>query len=302
MPKHSLSEWLSATRPWSFPASTMPVLLSLAFYAHAGVPLDPVNALWAIGNIILFHAAGNVWSDYFDHRFGVDSHDTHGVRVLTNGRFSPREFLALSISLFAAGLLAALFLVVRTGAPFLIVTLVGLLAALLYPPLKYRAWGDAVIFVAYTLTPLFAMSWIVTGHFECRALPALLPSGILTVAILHVNNLRDIPTDRRAGIRTFAGVLGERAAMRVYKAEIFLPFLLLLFSALIGELPLSALLALAALLPAAGALRDAKRFHAVGHDALAASDEATAKLQLIFSVLLVAGLFLGRLLSADVFA
>ena len=267
----------------------MPVLLSLAFYHFAGQSLDLANSLWALGNIILFHAAGNVWSDYFDYRVGVDAKDTHGVRVLANGRFTPREFLALSIGLFVLGFLAALFLVVRTGLPFLWITFVGILAALLYPPLKYRAWGDAVIFVAYTVTPLLAMSWIVTGHYEWRALPALLPSGILTVAILHVNNLRDIPTDLRAGIRTFASVLGNARALWLYKAEILVPFFLVLAAACIGILPFSSLLAWVAFLPAMGALRVAERFRKDGYDALATSDEATAKLQLLFSVLLAAG-------------
>ena len=165
----------------------------------------------------------------------------------------------------------------------------SVLAALLYPPLKYRAWGDAVIFVAYTVTPLLAMSWIVTGHYEWRALPALLPSGILTVAILHVNNLRDIPTDLRAGIRTFASVLGNARALWLYKAEILVPFFLVLAAACMGILPLSSLLAWVAFLPAMGALRVAERFRKDGYDALATSDEATAKLQLLFSVLLAAG-------------
>lgn len=208
--KRTLTDWIVATRPWSYPASTMPVALVLAYYFANGVAIDPVNAVWALVNIVIFHAAGNVWSDYFDFRYGVDNQNTLGVRQLVDGKFVAREFLWFAFFLFVVGTLCALFLVWRTGLPFLAVTFAGIVAALVYPPLKYRVGGDAVIFIAYTLTPLFATAWIVTGTWSLDAIWAVLPTGILTVGILHANNLRDAQTDTQAGIRTLASVLGQK--------------------------------------------------------------------------------------------
>lgn len=61
----------------------MPIALVLAYYFAVGVPIDPVNVMWALLNIVIFHAAGNVWSDAFDYLCGVDNQNTHGVDFLS---------------------------------------------------------------------------------------------------------------------------------------------------------------------------------------------------------------------------
>lgn len=290
-------DWFLALRPWSFPASTMPVLLSLGYYAQAGRTIDIPNALIALVSVVLMHAAGNLWSDVFDFKTGVDAKDTEGVRVLAHGRFTIGEYLALAAFLGALGVAGAVWLAFRTDFDLLWATAAGVAAAILYPPLKYRAWGDAVIFFAYTLTPMFAMSRIVTGEWSAEALPALLPTGILTVAILHANNLRDIPTDRRAGIRTLASVLGEAKSVALLKFEYVVPFLVVLGAMGTGHLPIYAFLPFLA----AGALmplwRDVSSFAGRGVAAIARLDEGTAKAQLVFSILMTAGLFISAWLG-----
>ena len=290
-------DWFLALRPWSFPASTMPVLLSLGYYAQAARTIDIPNALIALVSVVLMHAVGNLWSDVFDFKTGVDAKDTEGVRVLAHGRFTIGEYLALAAFLGALGVAGAVWLAFRTDFDLLWATAAGVAATILYPPLKYRAWGDAVIFFAYTLTPMFAMSRIVTGEWSAEALPALLPTGILTVAILHANNLRDIPTDRRAGIRTLASVLGEAKSVALLKFEYVVPFLVVLGAMGTGHLPIYAFLPFLA----AGALmplwRDVSSFAGRGVAAIARLDEGTAKAQLVFSVLMTAGLFLAAWLG-----
>ena len=290
-------DWFLALRPWSFPASTMPVLLSLGYYAQAGRTIDIPNVLIALVSVVLMHAAGNLWSDVFDFKTGVDAKDTEGVRVLAHGRFTIGEYLALAAFLGALGVAGAVWLAFRTDFDLLWATAAGVAAAILYPPLKYRAWGDAVIFFAYTLTPMFAMSRIVTGDWSAEALPALLPTGILTVAILHANNLRDIPTDRRAGIRTLASVLGESKSVALLKFEYVVPFLVVLGAMGTGHLPIFAFLpflAVGAMMPL---WRDVSSFSGRGVAAIARLDEGTAKAQLVFSVLMTAGLFISAWLG-----
>ena len=149
--KHPFSHWMVAVRPWSFPASAMPVMVTLAYLYWAGHDVNWINGLWALANIIVFHAAGNTWSDYYDYKKGVDAQDTFGVHTLTSGMFTPREIYRLSLCLLAVALLGGVGLLLRTGLPLLYVGAGGLLCTVLYPALKYRAWGDAVIFVAYAL-------------------------------------------------------------------------------------------------------------------------------------------------------
>jgi len=295
--KRTLTDWIVATRPWSYPASTMPVALVLAYYFANGVAIDPVNAVWALVNIVIFHAAGNVWSDYFDFRYGVDNQNTLGVRQLVDGKFTGREFIWFAIFLFVVGTLCALFLVWRTGMPFLAVTFAGIVAALVYPPLKYRVGGDVVIFIAYTLTPLFATAWIVTGTWSLDVIWAVLPTGILTVGILHANNLRDAQTDTQAGIRTLASVLGKKWSVWLYHFEMLAPFAILLATVWLGILPMTVLLTLPIAVAVMTLCKQALRFDGVNTASIATLDASTAKTQLMFSLLMVLGLVAGHWLA-----
>ncbi len=295
--KRTLTDWIVATRPWSYPASTMPVALVLAYYFANGVAIDPVNAVWALVNIVIFHAAGNVWSDYFDFRYGVDNQNTLGVRQLVDGKFTGREFIWFAIFLFVVGTLCALFLVWRTGMPFLAVTFAGIVAALVYPPLKYRVGGDVVIFIAYTLTPLFATAWIVTGTWSLDAIWAVLPTGILTVGILHANNLRDAQTDTQAGIRTLVSVLGKKWSVWLYHFEMLAPFAILLATVWLGILPMTVLLTLPIAVAVMTLCKQALRFDGVNTASIATLDASTAKTQLMFSLLMVLGLVAGHWLA-----
>ena len=99
MKKHSLKDWLIAVRPWSFPASAMPVIVTLAYLYWAYGVIEWANGLLALAGIVIFHASGNAWSDYFDFERGVDRVDTFGVKTLTSGQFMPLEIRNLAIGL-----------------------------------------------------------------------------------------------------------------------------------------------------------------------------------------------------------
>ena len=94
--KHSFKAWLLATRPWSFPASAMPVLVTLAYLFWMGHKIDWLAGVWALVNIVIFHAAGNTWSDYFDYKKGVDREDAIGGMSIVSGEFKASEIKALA--------------------------------------------------------------------------------------------------------------------------------------------------------------------------------------------------------------
>ena len=248
--KHTFREWMIAVRPWSFPASAMPVVVTLGYLFASGAEMNWANGLWALVNIVVFHAAGNTWSDYFDYKRRVDAEDTYGVHTLTTGMFSPREIYRLSLILLSVALVAGVGLLLRTGWPLLLIGFGGLLCSLLYPYLKYRACGDYVIFVAYALLPTLGTAYAATCHVDWRVLLLAVPIGLITVAILHCNNTRDIQTDSRAHIRTLAMNLGGRASVWLYCFEVLFPFLWISGCALAGVLPLWTLLAWLAFVPA----------------------------------------------------
>ena len=89
--KHSFKDWLIATRPWSFPASAMPVLVTLGYMFWSGLEVDWFIGILTILNVVLFHAAGNTWSDYKDYKSGVDREDTVGGLSIVSGQFTAQE-------------------------------------------------------------------------------------------------------------------------------------------------------------------------------------------------------------------
>lgn len=285
MKRHTFAQWIVAVRPWSFPASAMPVAVTLVYLLWCGAEIDWVGGIWALLNIILFHAAGNVWSDYFDFRKGVDTEDTFGAKTITSGEFSPREMLWLAIGLLAAALIAGICLMIRVGMPLFWFGLAGALTVLLYPRLKYSALGDVDIMLAYALLPTLGTSFVATGVVLYDVLWIAVPVGLITVAILHANNTRDITTDNRANITTLAMRLGSRTSAWVYAVEVLFPFAWVVGCVICGVMPLWSLLTLVAIIPAWKAAKDMLHHDADNTLSIANLDERTAQLQLIFSLI-----------------
>ena len=139
MKKHTFGEWMIAVRPWSFPASAMPVIVTTAFLFWRGYGISWGFAVWALLNIVVFHAAGNTCSDYFDFRKKVDADDTFGAKTLTTGMFEPEEIKKLALGLTAVAVAGGIALMALTGLPLLWIGLGGVICTLLYPYLKYNA-------------------------------------------------------------------------------------------------------------------------------------------------------------------
>lgn len=293
--RHTFKEWFLATRPWSFPASSMPVAVTLAFMYWRGFDVNWPVGLWTLLSVILFHAAGNTWSDYFDFKRGVDREDTIGGMSITSGEFLPSEIKCLSMLLLAVATVSGLSLMMATGLPTLYLGLAGLALTMMYPFLKYHALGDIDIFLTYSLLPVLGTSYVATGAFVMDALWLVLPIGLITVGILHINNTRDIEHDKRAGIHTFAMLAGKRASAFIYCMEVTVPFVWVAICIIYNSMPLWSLIVLLALKPAIDNSRKALLFPKEGMQAVVGVDEATAKLQLMFSLLLVVSFFIASL-------
>ena len=300
---HTCKDWIIATRPWSFPASVMPVMVTVAWSWSHGTGVNWWFGLWAVINIILVHAAGNVWSDIADYKSGVDAADTYGVRLLVDGDFTTKEFRSLSLCLNIIAVVAGLALVVLTGLEYglagarslLCIGLAGILLSLLYPTLKYAALGDIVIILCYALLPMTGTSFIASGTIHWDVLWLSIPIGLITVGILHTNNIRDIETDHRAGIHTFPLLTGRQFGAWLYAFEVIFPFLWLLGLMAFKVETWWLGLAFLALPVAVKNARTMLAYKSGGKESYATLDERTAQLQLMFSLLLIIGLFAAAL-------
>jgi len=286
MRKHTFKEWVIATRPWSFPASAMPVIVTCIYLYGIYAEINWLNGLWALVNIVVFHAAGNTWSDYLDYRKGVDTPDSFGAKTLTSGQFTENEIRSLSLWLLGIATVLGIGLLWRTGALLWWIGLGGILCTLLYPSLKYRAFGDVVIFIAYALLPTWGTSYVVTGAVDMQVLWLAVPVGLITVAILHANNTRDVETDRHARIKTLAMQTGNRVAKYIYTAEVLLPFLWIAAGVVTGYFPVWSLLTFVVLPLSVGNVKVMWASADGSTEVIAHLDEKTAQLQLAFSFVL----------------
>lgn len=294
MKKHTFGEWMIAVRPWSFPASAMPVIVTAAFLFWKGYEISWGFAIWALLNIIVFHAAGNTWSDYFDFKKKVDADDTFGAKTLTTGMFEPKEIYRLSVALTVVAVAGGLALMALTGLPLLWIGLGGLICTLLYPMLKYNALGDLVILLAYAFLPTLGTSFVAAGGIIPSVLIVALPLGLITDGILHSNNTRDMKTDSRAGIRTMAMSLGVKSSAVLYAFEMIFPFIWVGVCSICGFMPLATIIIFMTLPVAIGCAKTMMNSVEGGVHMIADLDVRTANLQLMFSLLLTVSFVIAR--------
>jgi 1,4-dihydroxy-2-naphthoate octaprenyltransferase len=300
MSKHSFKDWFTVTRYWSFPVSTMPVLATFAYLFSenllpGGFKPYLVFILCLLGVVVL-HSAGNVLSDWFDYKSGVDNENAFAVPNLVFHHFEPKEYLNFSIILFVVGVLIGVSIALLSGPALWIIGGVGVLLTILYSFLKYHALGDLDIFIIFGVLPVIGTAYAVTGVLHWDALVLSLPIGIITVSVLHANNTVDIVSDGAAGIKTFAMLIGGKASSILYSVYMVIPFLCVIGAVAVGRLHPMALLCLVAAIPAWKNLKQACGYDKLGIEALKGLDQGSAKLQMAFSVLLSAGLFISRML------
>ncbi len=297
MSKHTFKEWLIAVRPWSFPASTMPVIVTIAYLFFKGAEINWLLGLWSLVGIVLFHMTGNTWSDYFDYRRKVDSDDTFGAKTLTTGMFQPAEIKRLAVILLVVSIICGLGIFAMTGLTILWIGLAAAALTLLYPFLKFNALGDLDILILFGFLPTIGTSYVVTGTIDWNVLWIALPVGFITDGILHANNTRDVQTDGRAGITTMAMGFGRKLSIIYYEILVLFPFVWIGVCSMAGLMPLSTIAVFITLPIAIACARTMENFKDGDIRVIADLDVRTANLQLMFSVLLTLAFVAGRFIA-----
>lgn len=219
--KEKIKNGLLATRPWSFPASTMPALLTISYVFFLKNELGSEVNWWfgvlALLGAAIFQASGNLIGDYFDYQHHVDRKETFGSsRMLVDQVFQPKTILHFGIVLLAVGVVLGLFLCYRTGIDLLWIGAIGAMATYFYYKLKFAALGDVTIFIIYGPLIGLGTAYVMTGQLMWLAVVLNIPVAFLVVNILHANNTRDIRDDGKANIKTQAMLLGIKGAKIQY--------------------------------------------------------------------------------------
>ena len=220
-------KWLIAARPWSFPASTMPVVFGTALaVVIGGARFSPLRFLWALVTMMVLHGAANMLSDVFDFRHGLDRDVTPVSGAIVRGWLTDTRVLRGAIALFALGAASGLLIAAVTGPALFAVGGIGLAVGVCYTLLKARALGDLAVFLDFGLLG-GAGAWIVqTGRFSWLPVFWTVPMSLLVIAILHANNWRDIRSDGERRVKTVAGLLGDRGSLAYYGGLLFGPFVI----------------------------------------------------------------------------
>jgi 1,4-dihydroxy-2-naphthoate octaprenyltransferase len=303
-----LKKWLVAARPWSLPASTMPVAFGTSLaVVIGGVPLLAGRFILSLAAMVILHSGANMLSDVFDFRRGLDREVTPVSGAIVRGWLSAREVTGAAVLFILLGSAIGLLLVWMTGRTLLVIGALGVAIGVFYTFLKYRALGDLAVFLNFGILGSLG-AWVVqTGTFSWLPVIWTVPMAMLVSAILHANNWRDTITDRERWIRTVASWLGDKNSLFYYGFLMFGPFFIILglmvIPRLIGgewiPLPWTFLLVLAAFPRALALWGRARRRHAPRQPMdFIILDGSTAQYNLIFGLLCTAAVWFRYLLAA----
>ena len=220
--------WLMAARPRTLPAAIAPVLVGTALAGAEG-EFRPLAFCAALVGSIFIQIGTNLSNDYSDARRGADTEERLGpVRVTAGGLVPPRKVLVATWLAFGIAVAAGAYLIALVGWELLAIGAASILAGVLYTggprPYGYEGLGEVFVFTFFGLVAVAGSYYVQTEELTALAVAIGVPVGLLSAAILMVNNIRDIDTDRRARKRTLAVRLGRQRAIRLFAATVWLAF------------------------------------------------------------------------------
>jgi 1,4-dihydroxy-2-naphthoate polyprenyltransferase len=284
--------WVQGARPRTLPAAIAPIAAGTGVAAHYD-SVDAVLALLALVVALAFQVAVNYANDYSDGVRGTDEQRVGPMRLTASGVAAPKAVKRAALLSFAAGAFAGLVIVVLTMQWWLLAVGAACMVAAWYytggrSPYGYRGLGEVSVFLFFGLVATMGTTYIQTESWSWLALVLASGVGALACALLVVNNLRDIPTDREAGKHTLAVRMGDRGTRVLYVALLAVALGSIVVAS-IGWTP-AALLALVAFIPVAPPI-GAVLGGASGRDLIPVL-AATGLIQLLYGITLGIGLSL----------
>ncbi len=283
-------DWLAGTRPRTLPAAVVPVLIGSGVAAGYG-KFSPGRAALALVVALALQVGVNFANDYSDGVRGSDSAERRvgPVRLVGSRLAEPRQVKLAAFGCFSLACCAGVVLAAVTSWWLLLGGSLAVLAAWFYTggsrPYGYRGLGEVAVFVFFGVAAVAGTAFVQMGKLSWLGLAASVPAGLLSCALLMINNLRDIRSDSESGKRTLAVRIGDARSRVAYLAFVLVPFAL--GAAIAFERPFALLMLLA--LPLTLAPVRAVRGGASG-PALIATLGQTGRLQLAFGLAFTVGL------------
>ena len=244
--KPKMKNWLLAARLKTLPAAISPVILGSALAFHDGTCYLFI-CLMTLLAAMLIQIGTNFANDVFDFQKGTDREDRLGpLRVTQMGLISPEKMKRAMWLTFALAICVGFYLAWIGGWPIVWIGLVSIAAGILYTggpfPLGYHGWGDVFVFIFFGLIAVPGTYYLQLGAISNLSICMGAVMGMLSTAILVVNNLRDADTDKLSGKKTLAVRMGKFFSKIQYSLLILLPFILPIYLWVISENEISLLL------------------------------------------------------------
>ncbi|MBK5330603.1 MAG: 1,4-dihydroxy-2-naphthoate polyprenyltransferase [Ilumatobacteraceae bacterium] len=288
----AVNRWILGARPRTLPAAVVPVAIGAGAAVGGSSPV-----WWRVGPTLIVSLAlqvgVNYSNDYSDGIRGTDDVRVGPVRLVAGGLAKPSHVKRAAFMAFGVAAIAGLILAVATTWWLILVGLLAMLAGWGYTggpkPYGYLGLGELFVFVFFGLVATVGATYVIIEELPAHAWVAGSVAGFLACALLVVNNLRDIPTDRAAGKRTLAVRLGDSRTRRLYTGCLAAGAILIVVIAVAWRA--WAAIALAGFAVAIPPVRLVRR-GAEGRELIAVL-AATARTQLVVGLLLALGLALG---------
>jgi 1,4-dihydroxy-2-naphthoate octaprenyltransferase len=292
----SMRIWLMAARVRTLPAAIAPVLVGSAAAVEWVGRLPRIGAFFAaLAGSVFIQIGTNLANDYSDAKRGADTADRLGpVRVTSTGLVTPQRVLTATWIAFAVAVACGIYLTAVAGIVILLVGAVSIAAGVLYTggprPYGYAGLGEVFVFLFFGLVAVNGSYYVQVEHLDALPLGLSIAVGFLATAIMVVNNVRDMETDRRAGKMTLAVRMGRHNAVVLYRLLVLGAYLVLPIALLAGEASMLPLIGFASLPMAVAPLRAMS--NRTDGPALNRALAATGALLGAFSLLVSAGLLI----------
>lgn len=210
-------------RPKTLPAGACPVILAAAMAAEAGQFHAPSFVACLLG-ALLIQIGTNFANDYSDGLRGTDANRMGPPRAVASGLIKPQVMKGAIILTFAAVFIPGFYIMYRGGWPYLFIGLASIASGLAYTggpyPLGYHGWGEAFVLAFFGPVAVCGTYYLMAFDIPPEVIEASFAPGLFSVAIIVVNNLRDIDGDRAAGKHTLAARFGKGFARAAYLLSI----------------------------------------------------------------------------------
>ena len=254
MKSKKLKLWVEGARLRTLPLAIAPVAIG-AGAADSVQAFDLTLSLLALAVALFLQIGVNYANDYSDGIRGTDDYRVGPLRLTGSKSVKPDAVKLAAFGFFGLAAASGLAIVLITGMFWLIaIGFAAIVAAWFYTggknPYGYAGLGELAVFVFFGLVATIGTTYVQVGFIEFNAVLGGIASGLFASAVLMVNNIRDIETDKLASKKTLAVMLGKRAATALFLVMIWTPFAILAFFTLLYPATLMGFMSLLLVAPA----------------------------------------------------